>query len=210
MSDNKARLAENNAMIDDAIEKARSLPNASIAGGNVLSVTSDELAAMSQEELAEKYTQGVRLLVIEEGENLVPTAIGPSGVVLNGCGYLANYRINSSGEIIESERAVLTGFMPYEYGKTVEITGGLNTADNGGQYIATYDESYNLLYVNYIAALIRDSKGSETCGIDNIRTYTIDTSAFSYDTNINGFKTAVYIRVSISPGVGGKMRVRYI
>lgn len=176
----------------------------------VMTVTSDELAAMSQEELAEMYGQGVRLLVVGEGENLVPTAISPSGVVLSGCGYLANHRLNSSGEIIESAQSVVTGFIPYEYGKIIEITGGLNTADNGGQYIATYDKSFNLLYINYMAALIRDSGGNETCGIDNIRTYTIDTSAFSHDTNINGFKTAAYIRVSISPGVGGKLRVRYI
>lgn len=175
----------------------------------VLTITSDELAAMSQEELTEKYEQGVRLLVVGEGENLVPTAISPSGVVLNGCGYLTNYRINSSGEIVESERAVLTGFMPYEYGRTIEIIGGLNTADNGGQYIATYDSAFNLLYVNYLASLIRDS-GSETCGIDNIRTYTVNTSAFAQSANINGFKAAAYIRISISPGVGGKLRVRYI
>lgn len=239
MATNKERLEENNALIDQAQELAGALPDAvvvddtlTVSGAaadakvtgekihelseaiddseKVLTVTSDELAAMSQEELAEKYTQGVRLLVVGEGENLVPTAISPSGVVLSGCGYLANHRLNSSGELVESAQSVVTGFIPYEYGKIIEITGGLNTADNGGQYIATYDESFNLLYINYMSALIRDSKGSETCGIDNIRTYTIDTSAFAYDTNINGFKTAAYIRVSISPGVGGKLRVRYI
>lgn len=175
----------------------------------VMTVTSDELAAMSQEELVEKYGQGVRLLVVGEGENLVPTAISPSGVVLNGCGYLANYRLNSSGEIIESDRAVVTGFIPFEYGKTIEITGGLNTADNGGQYIATYDSAFNLLYVNYLASLVRDS-GSEICGVDNIRAYTINTSAFANSTNINGFQNAAYIRISLNPGIGSKLQVRYV
>jgi hypothetical protein len=168
--------------------------------------TESEYAEITEAELAAKYTDGVRVLLIADDENLVPAAISTNGAVYNGCGYLRDYRLNSSGGVVAEESAVISGFIPYTYGKTIVIDGGMNPSDNGGQYIATYDSNFTLLGVDYLVELIRKSSGSEVCNEQNIRTYTVKTAAFS-DVE---YKNAKYIRVSLCPGIGSKLRVRCI
>lgn len=172
--------------------------------------TESEYAEITEAELAAKYADGVRALVITADENLIPTAVNKTGAIFNGCGYLDGHRLNSSGDVIESERSVVTGYIPYEHGHTIEIAGATNPVSTGGQYIATYDADFNLILVNYMASLVGDSGGSDTCTDDNNHIYTVNTAAFSNANNTNGFKNAKYIRVALNPFVGHKMRVRYI
>lgn len=163
-----------------------------------------------QSELANMYASGVRIVSITDNENLVSSAIGPNGEIFNGCGYMTGYRLNSSGGISSADSAALTGFMPYTFGQTIQISGGLADPDAGGQYVATYDSSFNLIGVNYLSSLISNSGGAMTCADNNERTYTINTNNFSAQSNTNMFKTAAYIRVSLAPCVGRKLRVHYI
>ena len=148
--------------------------------------------------------------MISETENLVPSAIGSNGAIYNGCGYMNGYRLNSSGSITATDSAVVTGYIPYIYGETIEITGGLNDSSQGGQYIATYDDTFTLIGVNYLSSLVGNSSGSSVCNEKNVYTHTIKTSSFSATSNINMFNTAKYIRVSINPCVGRELIVRYI
>lgn len=173
-------------------------------------ITENEFAALTQENLAAKYADGVRVLAVSADENLVPASISQNGVVYNGCGYMNNYRLNSSGGTQEALSAVLTGFMPYTYGKTIEIAGGCNPANAGGQYIATYDSNFALIGVNYLSTLISNSGGGSVCTEDNEFIHTVKTSSFGASSNTNLFKTAAYIRVCLCPCVGSRLRVRYI
>ena len=172
--------------------------------------TESEYAEITEAELSAKYTDGVRVLLITADENLIPTAVNKTGAIFNGCGYLDGHRLNSSGDVIESERSVVTGYIPYEHGHTIEIAGATNPVSTGGQYIATYDADFNLILVNYMASLVGDSGGSDTCTDDNNHIYTVNTAAFSNANNTNGFKNAKYIRVALNPFIGKKMRVRYV
>jgi hypothetical protein len=173
-------------------------------------ITETELAALTQENLAAKYADGVRVLAVSADENLVPASISQNGVVYNGCGYMNNYRLNSSGGTQEALSAVLTGFMPYTYGKTIEIAGGCNPANAGGQYIATYDSNFALIGVNYLSTLISNSGGGSVCTENNEFIHTVKTSSFGASSNTNLFKTAAYVRVCLCPCVGSRLRVRYI
>lgn len=177
----------------------------------IVYLTNTEFEQLTQEELIEKYNKGTKLVIItDENTNLVPTSISKSGAVYNGCGYMNDYRINSSGEIVASERSTLTGFIPYEYGKNIEISGGLNPIDTGGQYIATYNDVFELIGVNYLSSLVGNSNGTSICTDNNIYVHTVKTGNFVATTNINMFKSAKYIRVSINPCIGNLLIVKYI
>ena len=149
------------------------------------------------------------IFVEDEHENLVSKSISASGAIFNGRGYMNGYRLNSSGAIVASDCAVVTGYMPYTYGKTIKIEGGLSQANAGGQYIAAYDSSFALLYVNYLDALISNSGGNSVVTDDNAYIHTVKTSAFSNTAAINGFKSAAYIRISLAPCIGKKLKVYY-
>ena len=176
----------------------------------VIPLTKSEFSESTSENFLEYYSDGVRAILIDEDfVNLIPTAIGENGSVLYGCGYMNGYRLNSSGGIQTSNASVLTGYIPYEYGKEIRIEGGLNPANAGGQYVAAYDSSFNLLFINYLSSLIGNSGGRSVCTDDGIYIHTINTSTFASSENVNGFKAAAYIRVSLSPCIGSKMKVSY-
>ena len=177
----------------------------------VLDLLDTEYNALTTEQKIAHYESGKRLIsVTEENPNLVPNSISASGDIFNGCGYRNGYRLNSSGAIVAADAAVVTGFIPYVYGNTIQIEGGFNPANAGGQYVATYDASFNLIFANYLETLISNSGGNTVCTDENIRIHTIKTSSFAATTNINGFKTAKYIRVSLAPCTGKRMKVKYV
>lgn len=176
----------------------------------VLILTEAELEALTQEELAEKYEKGTKILIVKENENLVRSAINPSGEIYNGCGYLSGYRLNSSGGFTESEHAAMTGFIPYTYGKEIHINGGLRIADVGGNYINTYNKNFELISCFYLNAAIVNSGGTSVFDDKNMRHDIIKTSGFTNSTYVNAFNSASYIRVSLNPCIGKDMRVSYI
>lgn len=161
--------------------------------------TADELAAL--------YENGVKFVAVDTTKNLVPNSIAQNGAVYNGCGYMSGYRLNSSGDIVSAQASVLTGFIPYTYGKTIEIAGGLTVASGGGQYIAAYDSAFQLIGVNYLNVLISNSGGTTVCDMNNIRTYTVKTANFGSEADKNMFASASYIRICLGPCIGNKMQV---
>jgi hypothetical protein len=181
-----------------------------IGADDFATFTESEFAAFTQEELATKYGDGVRILAIAEDENLVPAAISKNRVVYNGCGYMKDYRLNSSGGVQEAQSAVVTGFIPYTHSKTIEIGGGLNPASAGGQYIATYNGNFELIGVNYLSTLIANSGGTSVQTESNEYIHTVKTASFGSADNTNMFKTATYIRISLCPCIGSRLSVRYI
>ncbi len=73
--------------------------------------------------------------------NLVPTATDADGSILNGCGYITGYRLNSSGTITALAGAIASGFIPYA-GQTVCISGSAaSTPGTVGNYLCLYDGS---------------------------------------------------------------------
>lgn len=176
----------------------------------VLVLTSNQLVQLTKEELAAKYTDGTRIVIItDDSENLVPESINEKGEVYNGCGYMSDYRLNSSGGIVANEYSVITGFIPYSHGVEIHISGSLQSANHGGQYVATYNGAFELIGVNYLDATVNCSGGTSTFDEKNVRKDIIKTSAFT-DTSINNaFKNAKYIRVSLTLCAGKDMTVSY-
>ena len=175
----------------------------------VMVLNSEEFAQLTQEELAVKYAEGARVAIITEPVNLVPKSINENGEVYNGCGYLSDYRLTSSGGITDAEYSVITGFIPYTHGVEIHITGSLREVDHGGQYVNTYNAAFELIGSNYLDKAVVYSGGSSTFNEKNVRRDVIKTSAFTDTNTNNAFKDAKYIRVSLSLCAGKDMSVSY-
>lgn len=158
-----------------------------------LCVTKAEYATLTAEELAQHYADGVRLVIVEDdNNNLVPSAISANGGIYNGCGYMNGYRLNSSGEIVNSRQSCLTGFIPFSYGKKLSVYGSKGPLGTFGQYVAAYDDAFVLLGVSYMESL---SGITATADEDNIYT-------FNANTTNSMFSGASYIRISLNPCEG--------
>lgn len=158
----------------------------------------------TEEELAAMYADGIRLIVVNPGENLIPSAIAQNGAVFHGCGYLKGYRLTSSGDVSQAEQAVITGFIPYVSGKTIKISGALHREKEYGCYLAAYNSAFDLLGVDYLYDSIGDSGGSSEIDIDNNRTFTIHAAKLAW------FANAAYIRISLNPCMGRRLYVWYV
>ena len=55
--------------------------------------------------------------------NRVPLSIDTDGSIYNGCGYISDYRLESSGNIAGNDNIITTGFMPYTAGDVVRLYG---------------------------------------------------------------------------------------
>lgn len=90
--------------------------------------------------------------------NQLPLATDANGIVLNGTGWAAGYRLNSSGAQEALSGSYITGFIPAKFGDTVYlknvqwqngVSSGLNS---GNQRISFYDSSKkHLAQTNAIA-----------------------------------------------------------
>ena len=159
----------------------------------ILVMTESELKELTQEELAEKYEKGTRIIVVKEDyENLVPLSISRNGGVYNGCGYMNGIRLNSSGETVESRQSCVTGFIPFTYGKKLSVYGSKGPLGTFGQYVATYDNAFAFIGVVYMESL---SGITAIADENNIYTFTANTTQ-------NIFTNASYIRVSLNPCEG--------
>lgn len=174
----------------------------------ILVMSKSDFEELTEEELVAKFEKGTRILIInDESENLVPTSISPNGAVFNGCGYLTGNRLNSSGAIVATDNAVVTGYMPFTYGKTILINGALSEAPYGGQYIATYNQAFELMGVFTISGLIDKSSGNSVQIEDNTYEHRLPTGSFTSAIYTNAFKDASFIRVSVNPCLGENLSV---
>lgn len=161
----------------------------------VISLTKAEYLVLTPEDIANCYNNGVRVIIVEDGyTNLVPTAIGENGAVYYGCGYLNEYRLTSKGEVSGAQGCCLSGYMEYSHNSTIRVVGSGAIVSAGGQYVAVYDASFNLIDIDYFSDLA--SYGSYVPRTDGMYELTIDTS------KISAWSTAKYFRVSCANCVG--------
>lgn len=121
--------------------------------------------------------------------NKVPTSIDASGSVYNGTGYKAGYRLNSSGNEVESKASIVSGFIPYNK-EIVRVAyyGGSATISWSGNYVSLYDANKNYLncFTNSMTTL------------DGNKIWICDPADQTNQTILNCINNAAYIRVSIS------------
>ena len=170
------------------------------AKGVVASLTRAEFSALTSKAIAEHYTNGVRAIIVEDGyTNLVPSAIGENGEIYYGCGYLNGYRLNSIGGLTLADGACVSGYVPYTNGSVVRIIGSRQTVSAGGQYIAMYDSSFDLIDVSYMSSLVSGGNATYTSGKDGVYVLTVDTG------KISSWNGATYFRVSCSACMGSEL-----
>lgn len=168
------------------------------ATDTVISLTKSGYSTLTEDDITKYYNDGVRAIIVEDGyTNLVSTAIGENGVVYYGCGYRNGYRLTSSGTLAAGDSMCLSGYIVYPKASIVRVVGSTATASAGGQYVAVYDASFNLIDVDYISVLV--SYGSYTPRADGMYELTIDTS------KISAWSNAKYFRVSCANCVGADL-----
>lgn len=170
-------------------------------------VTKAAYSVMTDEQLSQYYTNGVRLVIVEDGyANLVPVSTDANGEVYQGCGYRKHTRLTSSGGFEESQFACVTGFIPYTSGDTIRVVGAEGSIDTFGNYIGFYNASHELIAVYYMSVAVRESGGTYKHWKDGIHIATVPTGAMtgSYATTCSN---AAYIRVSFNPCMGRNLIV---
>lgn len=160
----------------------------------IVYLTKAELEVLTQEELATKYENGTRIIVVkEDATNLVHQATNTFGKIYNGCGYMNNYRLNSVGEVVTASMSCVTGFMPYTHGNTIVVSGSkLDVLTFAAQYVAVYDENYNVIQSVYGSALVNTYGAAWELNDDGIYEMTIDTNS------ISDWSSAKYFRASFA------------
>lgn len=167
-------------------------------------VAAEIIPSATESELSSLYEKGVRIVVENPKDNLVPFAIAQNGTVFNGCGYRKEYRLTNTGGVEALDDAVLTGFIPYAHGKIIEITGGLHKGDDYGNYMAFYNSAFEPISTLNVRQWVRDSGGMELSDKNNVKAFTVKTA------NLPAIANAAYFRISLRPCVGRNMQVRYI
>lgn len=77
--------------------------------------------------------------------NLLPLSTDTDGSVFNETGYMNGYRFNSTGQIVEKDGAVITGFIPLKKGDIIYCKNLRWLAVNDERYIAVYDADKNFI-----------------------------------------------------------------
>lgn len=163
--------------------------------GIAMSLTKTEFSALTSEDITEYYNNGVRAIFVENGyTNLVPTAISENGSIYYGCGYLNNYRLTSSGSVSLADGSCISGYVPYSNNAIIRIVGSRHVASAGGQYVAAYDSSFNLISVEYTSSLA--NMGSYISRADGVCELVMNTS------KISKWSNAAYFRASCSACMG--------
>lgn len=104
--------------------------------------------------------------------NRVPLSIDIDGSIYNGCGYIENYRLESSGGIAGKDNIISTGYIPYTAGDVIRLYGvswtpafNCYTYADRFCYISFYDKNFSILgSVNVDNLKQNTSRG--ICGTD--------------------------------------------
>lgn len=124
--------------------------------------------------------------------NLVPTSIDTDGSIYNDTGYMAGYRLSSSGSTKAQTTGYpyVTGFMPAKAGDVVRIAGIQWYVENSGiNYICAYDSEFNFV-------------GGVTAGGTKYGGFLNDAPTFDYTAELttcmlpSGLTDIAYIRVN--------------
>lgn len=169
-------------------------------GQPVVVVTKVEFSTMTEEDIADLYSKGGRVLIVQDGyTNLVPTAIGENGATYYGCGYLNNYRLTSSGTLTAGDYMCLSGYIEYPKSSLIRVVGSTAGESAGGQYVAAYDSSLNLISVNPMSSLVANGSSTYEARGDGFFELTMDTS------KISAWSNAAYFRVSCARCIGADL-----
>lgn len=96
----------------------------------IIVMSQDEYNVLTKSNLQALYAQGVRLIAVETSDsgsegttytNQVPISIDVDGNVYNTIGYKNNFRINSSGQEVELNEQLITGFIPCKAGDVIRF-----------------------------------------------------------------------------------------
>lgn len=169
-------------------------------GQPVVAMTKAEFSALTAENVADLYSEGSRLLLVEDGyTNLVSSAIGENGAIYYGCGYLDGYRLTASGTLTAGDSMCLSGYVAYPKNSVVRVVGSTVSASAGGQYVAAYDSSFGLISVKYMTALISGGSATYESRADGFFELTMNTS------KISDWSNAAYFRVSCASCTGADL-----
>ena len=114
-------------------------------------------------DISSKYSNGVLnieevtgdiLIVARVGVvNQIPLSTDTDGTIYNGIGYKTNTRLNSSGNAVEANGYMATGFMPFVRGNTLTTSGEKTKQVLGDSYcyICFYNSSLTLIKAMAIA-----------------------------------------------------------
>lgn len=76
--------------------------------------------------------------------NQVPLSKDTDGSVFNGTGYQDGLRLSSSGATKTAEFSTVTGYIPVKPGDVIRVV-GVEWYSDSGNYVCTYDSSFNFL-----------------------------------------------------------------
>lgn len=133
----------------------------------------------------------------EAYKNWANYAIDTNGSLYNDCGYMEDYRLNSSGVAKQLTGAIHSGFIPVVYGDVILAKGCTAAIGSGGNYFGIYDENFTLLSILTMSVLSGANYCSATYQLqsDGFYMLTVDTSKAGA-TLLANMKKAKYFRVS--------------
>ena len=78
-------------------------------------------------------------------KNWAHFAVDTDKSLYNGCGYMAGYRLNSSGVVKELSGAIHSGYIPFNKGDIIRASGSTDVVTSGGHYFVLCDENFAVL-----------------------------------------------------------------
>lgn len=133
-------------------------------------------------------------------KNWVKYAIDTDGSLYNGCGYMDNYRLNSSAIVKEASGATHTGYISVTSNDMVKAIVGTAVESNSANYVAFYDSDFKLIFIHTYTNAVAYGYASYVTQDDGRYLLTIDLS----HSKVVG---AAYIRVSCGSCKGADMIV---
>lgn len=130
--------------------------------------------------------------------NLVPTSQDSSGNIYNAVGYKEGTRLNSSATEATLERAICSGFIPYN-GEDIRAYGArTENLEAGAFYVCFYTSNHGTLGVIPGREFSGSNPGLTSEMVDDRLLLTIDASEVTNTNWAQYIENAAYIRVSMS------------
>lgn len=133
-------------------------------------------------------------------KNWAKYAIDANGSLYNGCGYIADYRLNSSGATVAASGAIHSGYIPFTYGDIIRASG--STAESvtaGGHYFVLCDDTFAVLASTTMSNTTSASFYGASYELQDNGFYkiTLDTSKAGVNT-LSVIQKAKYFRISFA------------
>jgi len=159
----------------------------------------------------DKVTGNIIITVVatSSGANVVLTSEDENGNIFNGTGYKNEYRLNSSGQVTTSSIAsAAVGFIEFEYGQKLEVTGG--SWNNSASYVCVYDASHSLIQAINYSNLLKEGYGGPAYSTTDDTYLYWDSSTCSNAPVSGSWSDMHYIRFSCGVDDGANLFARVI